>query len=159
MKCASSGCGVEFGIFNWKYRCGRCVQMFCNAHIVKDISYFESVPQFNKDSNGEGLCPRCLRIWEDVWASSEAIRPFSASFRGKVPLDSTKPQERISTDWRRDKADSDRELRLLAAASGFDLIFEMDFDKSTGEEPGSGKGTHYYTIWRAHGVAGHRRSR
>ena len=159
MRCSSSGCGVEFGVLNWKYRCGRCVGLFCSAHIDKFFE-FRVIPQFNKNSDGEGLCPTCMRIWRTVEASSDAIRPFSASFRGKLPIDNSKPIQRMSTTWSRDKSDSERELRRLASASGFDLLIEMDFDRSTAEEPSpNGKGTHHYTVWRAHGVAAHRLSR
>ena len=154
MRCASAGCGVEFGFFNWKYKCGGCAKYFCSSHFGQHRRLWRYVAEFNLDSDGEGLCVRCADLFDQVSDRAKKIQLYSANYRGRVPYDYGAKTMHVSSSWHRNRDFAERVVMLQAAAKGLDLVFDLKFEKTTGSEPGRGKGTHYYSMWRASGSAG-----
>ncbi len=160
MRCAHRNCQVEFGFFNWKYLCGHCGRHLCSGHIERQANALLTlVPEFSAHGATEGVCARCEPEWDRVLQVANTLRPFGASYRGRVPVDHSQSQTHLATTWHREKSDAEYELRLRAAGAGFDLLFDMAYNRSTQTESTGRRGQFTYSIWQAHGTAAHRSTR
>jgi len=83
------------------------------------------------------------------------VELFPSTFHGRVPFDYSREKRDLETDWFRDRSDAEYQLRTTARFMGFDLVYGVSQDRKTDSEPGSGQGTHYYSVFSLRGVAAH----
>jgi len=126
MRCAHRNCPVEFGLFNTRYLCGRRSRHLRSGHIDRHANaLLTPVPEFSVHGATEGVCAQCEPEWARAVQVANTLRPFGASYRGRVPVDDTQPQAHLATTWHREKSDAESALRLRAAGAGFDVVFDM----------------------------------
>lgn len=176
MKCKNSGCGANFSMLQWKYRCGRCHQHFCSTHIRpwKNLNGCHGEThrhEFGRYSAGEGLCYPCTdeckadvereerarKEYERLAAIAAKMEAFSAAFKGRIPVDPSGPCVQLSTRRRRERSDAELELKIEAVKHGCDVVYEVKFETTKDSEPSdNGVGTYRYTRFRYTGKGGKR---
>jgi hypothetical protein len=141
------GCQRHFGLVRHRHTCARCQDSRCTACL------------------SQGVCAKCLPEFlaeeERLQRAADAVQWVPKSYRGnrfgRVKSDAV----RTESEWHREKADAERELRRQAAIGGFDAILSADFERDTWREGsgsyhpagyGSEEGVHHYSVWRASGV-------
>ena len=79
---------------------------------------------------------------------------WARTYKGQVPRDLAAPTPELHSRWDRDKDDMEFQLKVEAAFQGFDLLFDLWFEKDSDTEASdSGKGVYRFTVWRAHARA------
>ena len=135
-----------------------CHGEFCSNCLTKTTRQFDyvSTPFDPKGS----FCPGCFRDvvtsfslrYDAACRHRHAVRVFSANYKGKVTSDD-RTERSIVSNWYRDKNECELDIRTQCAFLHLEIVQNVYFEKETGTEPSNnGKGTHYYTIWRSHGV-------
>ena len=177
MKRTCNQCGKEFGFFDIEFKCrGGCKGTYCSDCMIsprtekirKEIKYLsdEVVPQkieteWSIIKFKDVACIQCVnsdyrqiekihRKYIDALIESENIDCFPATFKGKINFENSSIVT-VNTNYFKDRSDAEKCLKVMAAFYGNNLVFDNRWEKKTESEPGSGKGTHYYTVWR--GVA------
>jgi hypothetical protein len=155
-------CGRRFWLFRRKYLCKVCHVESC-YDCLRRGSLFQWLWPKPEEAWG-GDCSKChqsrLAPIEERYGEAcercHEVELFPSTFRGRVPFDYSREKRDLETDWFRDRSDAERQLRTTARFMGFDLVYNVSQDRETGSEPGSGKGTHYYSMFSLRGVAAHR---
>ncbi len=128
---------------------------------------------------GKGGCPSCeyLRRQKEEKERLERVermRVYSINYEGKIPVDSSKPYQKIDLeDYGRNDYDADgipldngwfmskenalEALKYIASNKGFDLIYKLQYFRDTCEEETDSGGTYYYTVWSCKCIAGHQK--
>jgi hypothetical protein len=162
-------CGKKLGIFRKRFRCTMCGAICCKQchRIMPDQLEDITVPVFDYPA-GTIICVTCFQdvvpVGEEKMAAARTgatrIDTWPASYRGQIPVDTTKPVHQIASPYFKDKQMALNSLRVTAAFLGCDLVYEVRYDRETKNQPTeSGQGTEPYSVWRAMGSAGKRRSR
>ena len=100
-----------------------------------------------------GGCPYCRHL--RLQKIYERMRVYSCNYKGRIPLDNSKPQQSIALgDWFYDKSRAFEELKEMVADKGFDLIYNLEYIRDTEAESTENGGTYYRTIWSCECVAG-----
>lgn len=100
-----------------------------------------------------GGCPYCRHL--RLQKIYERMRVYSCNYKGRIPLDNSKPQQSIALgDWFYDKSRAFEELKEMVADKGFDLIYNLEYIRDTEAESTGKGGTYYRTIWSCECVAG-----
>ena len=155
MRCSRQGCGVDFGIFNWKYLCGKCKKHYCSNHFDEGPGDFWQEAPGYCCKGAEGLCVDCTSEFNEVLDDAREIEVFPATYKGKKARIEKTGSHHISTGWYRNPSDVDTALSVIAAALGCNLVVEKTLQKGTGSETSdSGKGTHHYTTFSGTATAG-----
>ena len=150
-------CREEFGVFTWRYTCGRCDDEFCDDCLSEDFPV--QLLKHIQKTDGDRFCKSCLKWYKDFKRDSLKIESFSHRYEGRIPLDSSKQVIDIKTGYHRDRDDAELEAKLIAHYNDCDLIFESKFIKSTDSEPGPEGGEHIYSVWKARCKCGIRQKR
>ena len=104
----------------------------------------------------------------------ERMRVYSINYEGKIPVDSSKPYQKIDLeDYGRNDYDADgipldngwfmskenalEALKYIVSDEGFDLIYKLQYFRDTCEEETDSGGTYYYTVWSCKCIAGHQK--
>jgi hypothetical protein len=153
-----SDCGREFGFFRWRKQCVKCERTRCGdcLHALPAWEWMIKQPW----PVGERWCKGCIETMEPERQRYEAaveaanhVETWPRTYKGKIPRDPQASAIEISSNYCGEKNASEFQLKVAAALAGFDIIYELRFDKDTRSEPGSGQGTHYFTVWAATGTA------
>lgn len=129
---------------------------------------------------GKGGCPSCeyLRRQKEEKERLERVermRVYSINYEGKIPVDSSKPYQKIDLeDYGRNDYDADgipldngwfmskenalEALKYIVSDEGFDLIYKLQYFRDTCEEETDSGGTYYYTVWSCKCIAGHQKA-
>lgn len=100
-----------------------------------------------------GGCPYCRHL--RLQKIYERMRVYSCNYKGRIPLDNSKPQQSIALgDWFYDKSRAFEKLKEMVADKGFDLIYNLEYIRDTEAESTGKGGTYYRTIWSCECVAG-----
>ena len=100
-----------------------------------------------------GGCPYCRHL--RLQKIYERMRVYSCNYKGRIPLDNSKPQQSIAMgDWFYDKSRAFEKLKEMVADKGFDLIYNLEYIRDTEAESTEKGGTYYRTIWSCECVAG-----
>jgi hypothetical protein len=151
--CAHDECDVEFGLLKWRHKCVACKRTFCSKHCkeYRDQELAEGL------GVGDGFCRECGPDFTAAVSASKKVETWSARYKGHVPYDRRRGSKVIRSGWNRDRDDSVKQLQVLAAYHGFSVVRGMAFTEGTDSEPSrSGRGVHYFTVWRARASASHR---
>ena len=156
-------CGKKLGLFRKRFRCTMCGAITCKQcqRPVPDQLEDITVPVFDFPA-GTAICVTCF---QDVVPQAEErmaaartgasrIDTWPASYKGQIPVDTTKSVHQIESRFFRDKQSALNALRVTAAYLGCDLVYEVRYEKERRTEE---EGT--YPVWRALGSTGNRRPR
>lgn len=126
-------CRNEFGFFRWKYECSECGKTTC-----ADCS--ENNPFLNRR-----ICKSCADIIAKGISSIKVVKSE------QVGGHNTKKSYEIviGQHWERNQQDTVNNIKYQAYKIGANALLSLDICKDTHSEPGSGKGTHYYSVFRA----------
>lgn len=133
----------------------------------------------------KGGCPSCEALLSCVSLFSQKkeeerlekvkrMRVYSINYEGKIPVDSSKPYQKIDLeDYGRNDYDADgipldngwfmskenalEALKYIVSDEGFDLIYKLQYFRDTCEEETDSGGTYYYTVWSCKCIAGHQK--
>lgn len=149
MNCQSAGCGVRFGLLNWKHRCGGCGGQFCSSHIAgrSDVEFWKHFSFVHEGT--AGFCSSCLARFSQIKTSANSIELWSANYKGQVRYEATGRTLPVSSGWHERREDCDRDLRIEAAFQGMEVVFHVKYEKGS-----ASSGNYRYTTWMASGVAG-----
>lgn len=161
-------CGRKLGLFRKRFRCTMCGAITCKEcrRAVPDqleditVSVFDYPP-------GTVICVTCFqdvvpRAEEKMAAArtgASRIDTWPASYRGQIPVDTTKDVHQIASRYFSDKQVAHNALKVTAAFLGCDLVYEVRYDRETrspSSDPGAAAEPAY--VWRAMGTAGKRRT-
>jgi hypothetical protein len=153
---ACPACRRSFGLFRWRKRCAKCNVRRC-ADCLTELPALEWISKQLWPVE-ETWCQTCVEALEPDYKRYDAalqkakqVEAWPRTYKGNVPRDQTAPTIKVSSKWFREKSDAEFQVKFEAAFHGFDLLFDLWFDKDSDSEPSeSGKGTYHYTIWRAH---------
>lgn len=130
---ACSSCGKEFWIFRWERECTECGEKIC-----ADCSLI------NRYLNRR-VCNDCSRRLRDAISSIIVVKSDHVGGHNiKEYFDIVEGES-----WERDQEDTVDNIRYQAYKLGANALISLHIRKDTGSEPGSGKGTHYYSIFLA----------
>lgn len=126
-------CKKEFGIFRWRHQCTECGKTICS-----DCS------EENRFLNRR-ICKACTKEIES------GISPIKVVKTDRVGGHDIKKSYEIVTGqhWKRNQQDTVKNIKYQAYKMGANALLSLDICKDTGSEPGSGKGTHYYSVFCA----------
>lgn len=151
-------CQREFGFFERSIYCKYCGVLRCRKCTKGMPKLPLLAPPFGL---GVGrACNSCYasRVkhfveleWE-FGAGEIHVEVFPATYRGKIPLVEGSRKDKIQTKIFREKAEATQSLQFTAAFLGCDVVVEVAYDKLRDSEPGTGDGTHYFTVWKASGI-------
>lgn len=152
-------CNKHFGLFHWKYRCGICENFVCrDCKENLNIGYYKKRLYLDLkilNNSSDCICKNCQEVYRYKVSQIngyENVRVISHNYKGRLPQ-FTESKE-ICSNWYTDKIDAEEELQKIAHFFGYDCVIHKRLDKGTGSETTeNGKGTYYYSIWRASGVA------
>ena len=133
-KCCSI-CKKEFGIFRWRYECSECERTVCD-----DCKAY--YPALDRD-----LCSDCVKKIDSKIINLTVVK--SDHVRGHKITKSFSLIE--STCWTRSPKDTIDNIKYQASKIGANAIVSLSVDRDTASEPGSGDGTHYYSVFKASG--------
>lgn len=174
-----SVCGKKFSFFDFEYECkAGCGGTYCYECIIvinnlaktiyqigMPLTRGMEVPKYIKLNwtltKGYIACSKCLKKYESdvvefnrVYAKliddCKHIEIFPSTYKGKIKY-KIETVKSIETNFFVSREIAEIALKIQAFTNENDIIFENKWEKSTGSEPGTGKGTHYFTVWR--GVA------
>jgi hypothetical protein len=80
------------------------------------------------------------------------VELISANYKGEK-ADYHKDPLEIKTHWRRNKSYVEKVLRVTAATHNRRFVNQISWEQGTKAESSERDGTHYYTVWRAFGIA------
>ena len=164
-------CNKELGRFDFEYICKHCGKYLCwdCAKSIKLLHSFEYYKCFDIKvdfdwyvSMGFGYtgCSSCRAWIADVDSKIEIalnnysnIETYSANYKGRIKKDK-KPFMNISSPYFRERNDAENFLKAIAVYYGCNTVYDLEFEKDTASEPGTGRGTHHYTVWKAFGKIG-----
>lgn len=130
-------CKKEFGFFRWRYECSECGKVTC-ADCRSDANMLH-----------RGLCKQCSDGVDGAIASV-AVVVKSRHVGGHKTV---KEYERVvGRGWESDQQRSVTDIKYQASKFGANALLSLEFERSTSSEPGTGKGRHYYSVFRASGV-------
>jgi FYVE zinc finger len=150
-------CGKSFGIFRWRHQCVECSTTRCTACLRSPPA--EEWLSFRVFKDTGDLCGDCyqskavpfVQKYEAALTTAKNLQTWSVNYKGSIPRRG-EPTEDIASNWWREKESAERQLKVTAAYLGYDLVAELRYEKRTEEEPGTGKGTFYFTEWKATGI-------
>ncbi len=79
------------------------------------------------------------------------VELVSSNYQGKKKY--KKELDFIETDYYNSVSQAKEELKELARKLGGNMVINVDVDKNTDWEPGPKGGDHFYTVWKATGIA------
>lgn len=156
-------CGKKLGVFRKRFRCTMCGAITCKQCQRAVPGQLEDITVSVFDyPAGTSICVTCF---QDVVPEAEEkmaaartgasrIDTWPASYKGQIPVDTTKPVHQIESRYFREKSLALNALKVTAAFLGCDLVYEVRYEKETRSEPDE-----TYSVWRALGSTGKRRSR
>ncbi len=162
-------CGKKLGLFRKRFRCTMCGAITCKQcrRTIPDQLEDIAVPVFEYP-RGTVICVTCF---QDVVPEAEEkmaaartgasrVDTWPASYRGQIPVDTTKDVHQIASRYFSDKQIAHSALKVTAAYLGCDLVYEVRYDRETKSPPsGQGAAAEPVYVWRAMGTAGKRRTR
>jgi len=128
-------CKKEFGIFRWRYECTECRKTICGD--CSGDYYF-----LNRK-----VCDICISKINQETAKIKVVK--SDHIGGHKIIKSFNSIR--ATHWNRNQQDTIKNIKYQAYKLGANSIVSLDIEQDTGSEAGSGKGTHYYSIFLASG--------
>lgn len=127
--------------------------------VAKNVLSVLSLGQTVKERH---ICPVCYenKLSKEIADYQRAVEGkflevelISANYKGAKANYHNNPLE-ITTGWWRDRSNVQKALRVTAATHDRCFVNHIYWEQSTNSEPSeSGKGTYYYTVWRASGIA------
>jgi hypothetical protein len=150
-------CSRPFHLFRWKYDCSVCRQVQCADCLVAPPSEGLLCPSLRHEMpDSVRLCARChaQRFAERqarylrAQQKEGAVETWSANYKGRVPRATNAPGQSLTTDWHRSLDDVYGQLRTSAAFCGYDIVYDIKVERSTGSE-----GNYNYTVHKATGTA------
>jgi len=158
-------CDKKFGLFTWRNFCQECGRMFCSDCIMKFDEYewcnsYKPTDEYEK----KYLCNTCWKKKIEKFhnkylkaiENSDSVKTYPATYKGKIPLQTQSNVIEIESVYFKNRDNALKQLQVTSLIEGYNLIFNIEYEKKTRSEPGSGKGTHYYGVWKASGRAGKR---
>jgi hypothetical protein len=97
------------------------------------------------------LCPQCSVEADRLLESANAVEVFAATYKGSVPLDASRPQADVQSDFFGTQEEAELHLRLLAIEQGFNLVVQRQYESRQQQD-----GNYVFKVWRASGLAGQR---
>lgn len=157
-------CDSKFGLFRWRSHCEECGRTYCSDCIVKfrEYTWYAFSPPSNRYRNNY-LCIDCwnkqIREFDNKYLDSleryKTVESFPKTYRGKIPINRNIPPDTIKSDYFRNRDDSLDQLKITALMHGYDVMYNVEWIKKTESESSeSGKGTYYYSVWKAVCTAG-----
>ncbi len=126
-------CKKEFGIFRWRHECTECGKTICS-------DCFEENRFLNRR-----ICKSCT---EDIESGISPIKVVKSDYVGGHNI--KKSYEIVTGQhWERNQQDTVNNIKYQAYRVGANALVSLDIRKDTHSEPGSGKGTHYYSVFCA----------
>ncbi len=106
------------------------------------------------------LCDNCMkkkgtphkRKYKKAKEGADRVEIWSSNYEGNVPINQSKGTKRLSTDFYEDRDEAELELQVKASYHDFEIIDDLSFQKET-----RSRGNYKYSVWKAEGLAGHRR--
>jgi len=86
---------------------------------------------------------------------SSQMKLWPNNYKGQIPVDVSKSNVKITTPYFRQRDNAVCAAQYIAYAKGFSVIYDVEYIKETDSEPGSGNGTHYFTVWKINCRAGY----
>ncbi len=128
-------CKKEFGIFRWRYECSECNKIICDD-CSGDYPFLK-----------RKVCDICIsKIDQEI----KKIKVVKSDHIGGHKI--IKSFNLVSaTHWNRNQQDTVANIKYQAYKLGANSIVSLNIERDTGSEAGSGKGTHYYSIFLASG--------
>ena len=84
----------------------------------------------------------------------EKAETYSKNYQGKVPKASTSEIQKLETSWWESKDEAKKAIQIEAVFLECDVVVDLEFEKGTDSaSSNNGKGTYYYSIWKATGIA------
>lgn len=157
-------CHALFSPF-WRLpkRCSRCEELGCRECLTGSLCP-DCVPLVAAETAAaaaarakeeEEAATRAAVAQAEYFRLVEAahrVRWWPASYRGRPPVHAPGSALRSQFWAGRKEQGALEELRMLAARGGYNALVDVQFESATASEPGSGMGTHYFTVFMATGV-------
>lgn len=126
-------CEKEFGIFRWRNECTECGKTICSE--CSEVNRFLQ----------RRICKSCTNEIES------GISPIIVAKSNHVGGHNIKKSYEIVTGqhWALNLQDTVKNIKYQAYKIGANALVSLDIYKDTHSEPGSGKGIHYYSVFRA----------
>ena len=152
-------CERSFGFFRWRWKCDICSIVRCNNCMEKipDFKWYLEAP-FPKGK----MCKKCrqekvkpaLASYSKILEKAENLPTWPVTYKGKISYDRNLELQNIESNWHKNRDHALQQLKVTAALNGFDLVIEVQFIKDTDStSSNNGKGTYYYSVWKAIGKA------
>lgn len=167
-----SKCGKSVNILS-KFSCRGCGKVFCKDCVNKislfdDIIYkefYQNIPNFEFSiiKFSSVACQSCAdtlnKLNEKIniaWKKSSSVKIYNRNYHGKIPKKG--PTWKFETTYYKDRDYALNLLKAVAAFHGYNLIYDVYYDKSTNSKPSeNGKGTYYYSVFKYSGIAAHKK--
>src|SRR5690554_3455185 len=126
-------CKKEFGVFRWRYECTECGKTICSG-----------CSEENRFLNRR-VCKPCTKEIES------GMSPIKVVKSDHVGGHNIKKSYGIVTGqyWERNQQNTVNNIKYQAYKIGANALVSLDICKDTHSELGSGKGIHYYSVFRA----------
>jgi uncharacterized protein YbjQ (UPF0145 family) len=126
-------CKKEFGILRWRNECTECGKTFCSD--CSEVNRFLH----------RRICKPCTKEIEIGMSLIKVVKSDHVGGHNiKKSYDVVTGQ-----NWECNQQDTVNNIKYQAYKIGANALVSLDICKDTHSEPGSGKGTHYYSVFRA----------
>lgn len=129
-------CGRDFGLFRWRHQCSECQATICSS--CSPANYLNRT-----------VCRECQSTIAASISNVVVVR--SGHVGGHVTVREIGPI--VTPEWTRVHNEAVERLKHICVQAGGNAIVSLDILKETQSEPGSGDGTHYYSVFKATGTA------
>lgn len=163
-----SKCGHPLKTFSRKYKCSRCGRVYCkNCIQVLDVSdeimeKLRLVDDFVEPENywlkGYVLCPSCsvyfnqeVKKMKMAQSASRDVELVSINYKGRKRYEGTPLF--IETNWYKEKAIAQEELKTLAKYHNCNMVIEVETHREEEDEETDSGGTYTYSVWKYSGRA------
>lgn len=163
-----SKCGRPLKVFSRKYKCSRCGRIYCkdciqaldvSDEIMKKMRLVDGfVEPENSWLKGYVLCPSCavgfnqeVRRMNLAQSASCDVELVSINYKGRKRYEGTPLF--IETNWYKEKAVAQQELKTLARYHNCNMVVEVEIHRNEEDEETDSGGTYTYSVWKYSGRA------
>jgi len=158
-------CYASFNLFRWRHVCEQCGGTYCSDCIINLTRYYPDYLLENPASvyKNDYLCFGCWHSkikdfetkYEEAHTKLDSIECYPETYKGIINIENIPNPIMLESHYHKNRDDSLNQLKVTAIIKGFNVIYKMKFIKSTSSiASDSGKGTYYYSEWKATGNIG-----